>query len=300
VNLKRAINNIQLIEDVDLKESVNLSRFTTIRLEANGTIAIVKTVTALKEVIATLTKLDVSYHVLGWGSNQILVNTNETIFINLKFEFNRSLLNSVRDEYRLPASTPLNILTSHAQKFGLIGWEVFTGIPASIGGAVYMNAGTGLGEIGFLVKEVTLLRPDGTIVVLPKEKLNFTYRKNHFVGTGEIIIEVVLENLGTDHEIGDKIKNYLQYRKTTQPLASKNCGCVFKNFDSNHRAGHFVDLVGLKGLEINGLGVSHQHANFFENTQNATGDDFCKLVNLLQEELLLQTGIKFELEAKVY
>lgn len=298
--MKTIINQIKKIENCELRENVNLSRFTTIRLEATGSIVMVKSLLSLKKILFILIESKTKYHILGWGSNQILLNTKDTLFINLKFDFDRAYLNNVRDEYRLPASVPINILTSHAQKYGLKGWEVFTGIPASIGGAVYMNAGTGLGEIGPLVKEVTILRSSGMLEVLSEDKLQFSYRKNHFVKNGDIIVEVVLANQGIDSEIGEKIKNYLQYRKTTQPLASKNCGCVFKNYDDQHRAGHFVDIVGLKGLEINGLGVSHQHANFFENKKNASGNDFCKLVELMQEELLLQTGIKFELEAKVY
>lgn len=294
------IQKIRSIPDVELIVDTSLAKYTTIKLEATGTITIVKSVKALKNLLQCLTSNSMNYHILGWGSNQILLNTQNVIFINLKFDFDRNYLKSLKKEYRLPASVPLNILTSHAQKFGLKGWEVFTGIPASIGGAIFMNAGTGLGEIGPLVKEVTLLKADGEIEILKKEQLKFSYRKNHFVNKGDIIIEVVIENQGIDPNIGEKIKNYLQYRKSSQPLASKNCGCVFKNYDNQHRAGHFIDLIGLKGLEINELCVSHLHANFFENKNKATANDFCKLVDLMQEELLLQTGIKFELEAKVY
>lgn len=288
------------IDDLDCYSNVSLAKYTTIRLEAKGSIVIVKSIDALKSLVKVLKDHDCKYHLVGWGANQIILNSQETIFIKLNFSFDRNYLKQVRDEYRLPASVSLNILTSHAQKFGLKGWEVFTGIPASVAGAVFMNAGTGLGEIGELVKEVTILRNNLSIETLNKDQLEFSYRKNHFVNDGDIIVEVVLTHQGIDSQISQKIKDYLTFRKSSQPITTKNCGCVFKNFDSNHRAGHFIDLLGLKGLTLNGLTVSHMHGNFIENQQDATSTDFCNLVALIQDELELQTGIRFELEAKVY
>jgi UDP-N-acetylmuramate dehydrogenase len=298
MNLPESIYNIK---NVTIHKDVNLSKFTTIRLKNIGSIAIVESTDSLVLLLSELNGHKIQYHLVGWGANQIIHNSDDTLFVNLKFEFDRSYLEEVRNEYRLPASVPLNMLTSHAQKFGLKGWEVFTGIPASLGGAIFMNAGTGLGEIGELVKEVTLLKRSGELKVLSRGEIEFSYRKNHFVEDGDVIIEAVLTHKGVDKEISNHIKEYLEYRKKTQPITTKNCGCVFKNFDTNHRAGHYIELVGLKGLSLNGLQVSNVHANFIENKETyASSDDFVKLVNLLQSELELQTGIKFELEAKVY
>lgn len=294
------LNDIINIEGVKLFQDISLSKYTTIRLDAVGSIAIVDSVDSLRKLVHSLRQQLINYHLVGWGANQIIHNTEDTLFIKLNFAFDRSYLSAPRDEYRLPASLSLNILTSHAQKFGLKGWEVFTGIPASLAGAVFMNAGTGLGEICELVKEVSILRKDLTIETLKKEQLKFSYRKNHFVNPGDVIIEVVLVHKGIDPEISKKIKEYLAYRKSSQPITTKNCGCVFKNFDTGHRAGHFIELAGLKGLTFSGLSVSHQHANFIENQKGATSEEFCSLVQILQDELELQTGIRFELEAKVY
>jgi UDP-N-acetylmuramate dehydrogenase len=287
-------------KDIEYHEDVNLERYTTIRLRVNGDIALVKSTQALEKLIVFLNENGMNYHLVGWGANQVLYKTSDTLFIKLDFPFDRSYLADVKNEYTLPASVPLNILTSHAQKFGLKGWEVFTGIPASFGGAIFMNAGTALGEIGPLIKSVKLLSKDGSIKTVTTDENSFSYRKNNILKDGEVILEATITHNGLDEEIKGQIKNYLEYRKTTQPLSTRNCGCVFKNFDEKHKAGHFIDSVGLKGLTINGLRISHVHANFIENFNNGTSEDFVDLVELIKYELEVFSGIKFELEAKVY
>lgn len=163
-----------------------------------------------------------------------------------------------------------------------------------------MNAGTALGEIGDLVKDVSILQVDGEVRLEKIDQNSFKYRGNNFVKPGEVILEATLINKGQDPEIAKIIKNYLEYRKSSQPLTTKNCGCVFKNFDQNHKAGQFIDLTGLKGLMLNGLKVSDVHANFIENFDQGSSDDFLTLTNIIKDELELFSGIKFELEAKIY
>jgi len=288
------------ISDIEIKEDVNLSRFTTIRLSASGTIVLVKTETALAQLICLFRKKSIPYHLVGWGANQVLISTQNTVFIKLAFELNAQELSKSKSEYYLPASVPLNILTSHASKFGLQGWEVFTGIPASLGGAIYMNAGTALGEIGSLIKSVSIMTIDGQIRTHIVNKDSFSYRENHFVKEGEVILSAIMIHKGLNTEIKEKIKEYLTFRKASQPLTTFNCGCVFKNYDQKHKAGQFIDICGLKGLSVNGLSVSHKHGNFIENQNNATSEDFSQLIDALKFELELHSGIEFELEAKVY
>ncbi len=288
------------IIDLDIKEDVNLSRYTTIRLSTTGTIVLVKTELALSQLIKLFKIEKVKYHLVGWGANQILKTTSDTIFIKLAFDIDKEMLSEVKDEYTLPASISLNILTSHASKHGLKGWEVFTGIPASLGGAIFMNAGTTLGEIGDLVKSVSIMTIDGEIRKHVVDKDSFSYRENHFIAEGEVIISAVITQNGQDEGIIKKIREYLSFRKESQPLTTFNCGCVFKNYDQNHKAGQFVDVCGLKGLSINGVGVSHKHGNFIENQNDASTEDFSKLIDALKYELELHSGIEFELEAKVY
>lgn len=291
---------VEDIKGVKLHKNVNLEKYTTIRLSVTGTIAIVSTIEALQILISEIKKTEFDYQVVGWGANQILHTTKDTLFIKLNFEFDRKYLENSRTEYILPASVPLNTLTSHAKKFGLKGWEVFTGIPASFGGAIFMNAGTALGEIGDLILSVRILTKEGEIKKINMNKDSFSYRKNNFLNSGDIILEGTIRHFGLDTEVKSKIIQYLEFRKASQPLSTHNCGCVFKNFDSLHKAGQFIDLIGLKGLSLNGLRVSNMHANFIENFDKGSSDDFLTLVDAVQYELELFSGIKFELEAKIY
>lgn len=291
---------IKDLEGVILHQNINLEKYTTIKLGKIGNIAICETLEGLKKLLHILTKESINYHLVGWGANQVLLNVDKTLFIKLNFKYNRDIFKEPREVYDLPASVGLNILTSHATKFGLKGWEVFTGIPASLGGAIYMNAGTSLGEIGDLIESVDILKPDGTINTYRCVENSFNYRKNNFVKDGEVIISAKIKHLGIDDSIPKKIKDYLDYRKSTQPLTTKNCGSVFKNHSTKLRAGQTIDTIGLKNFGYENLKVTTLHANFVENSGNATSEEFKKLVDCLKIDIERYSGRKFVLEVKVY
>lgn len=294
------LDKLNQIDGVTFSSNKDLTRYTTFRLKFSGDFCVVKNVKALKEVIGLLDKLNIKPHILGWGANQIIKETHSKLFIKLDFDFDRDYLNEVHKVYDLPASVSLNVLQSHAQKFGLSGWEVFTGIPASLGGAIFMNAGTNLGEICEIIQEVTFLNTSGKIQTHIVTKDSFSYRRNNFLRPGDIILSAKLIHHGQKPEITEKIKSYMKIRKKTQPLKSFNCGCVFKNHDQNHRAGQFIDSLCLKELRFRGLQVSPIHANFIENIGEPTSDDFVELSEALIELIKLHSGIKFELEVKIY
>jgi UDP-N-acetylmuramate dehydrogenase len=291
---------IEKVKDITFYQNMNLEKYTTIKLGSIGSIVLCHKIKSLKEIIRLCKTLKINFHIVGWGANQVLLNCEQTLFIKLDFEFDRSIFNSVKSEYYLPASVPLNLLSSHAMKFGLKGWEVFTGIPASFGGAIFMNAGTALGEIGKLITEVEILDQNGNMQTYKCNKTSFDYRKNNFIKEKEVIIGAKIKHLGLDDEIKIKIKNYLEYRKTTQPLTTKNCGSVFKNCSSDFLAGVIIDSVGLKGFGVKNLMVSSKHANFIENKGEATALEFKQLTSSLKEELERYSGIKFELEVKIH
>ena len=290
---------LRAIPDSELLLNHDLTSFTTMRLSSRGDLLEVKSVAALQKILPELVKHNREYLVVGWGANQILPAVNEKLIIHLSFPFDSSYLDEAKDEYILPASLGINHLTAHAVKFGLKGWEVFTGIPASLGGAIFMNAGTNLGEIGSLVKSVQIVSKAGTLREEIVKPGSFSYRHNHFLKDGDVIVGAVLKNIGADPAISLKIKDYLEYRKKTQPLATKNCGCVFKNPQKELQAGRLIDLMGLKGLSVGGLRVSPKHANFIENTGSSNWDQFEALVGVIKSQMDHFYGIEFELEVKI-
>lgn len=283
---------------LDCRWDTDLTSFSTFRLKSQGDLAIVHDEKALAVLLSVLRTHNRNWRMLGWGANQVLSPVETDVLIQLDFTYDPAILSQARNEYELPASVGLNILTAHAIKFGTLGWEALTGIPASLGGAIYMNAGTALGEIGALVKSVRLMNAKGEI---REEKINstsFSYRKNHFVQSGDVILSAVLTHGGLDVTLPDKIRKYQEYRRQTQPLATKNCGCVFKNATPTRQAGRLIDLTGLKGLTVGALRVSHKHANFMENSSGASSDDFSELTRLINQQMRLHWGVIFELEVK--
>lgn len=277
----------------------DLTSFTTMRLTSRGNLLEVMTIEALQEILPLLSGNNIDYQVIGWGANQILPAICNKLMIHLKFFFDQSYLNEARDEYVLPASLGINHLTAHAVRFGLAGWEVFTGIPASLGGAIFMNAGTNLGEIGSLVKKVMVVGQNGNLKEITIKPESFSYRHNHFVEDGDVIVGATIIHRGTDPAIPQKIKDYLEYRKRTQPLTTKNCGCVFKNPHKELQAGRLIDLMGLKGFQVGGLRVSPKHANFIENTGASNWDQFETMVHVIKSNMSTFYGIEFELEVKI-
>jgi UDP-N-acetylmuramate dehydrogenase len=273
------------------------------RLDSRGDLVTVKSLEGLKFTVKTLSDNKIKYRVLGWGANMLLPTKATIPYIQLDFDFDRGLLEAPRDEYVLPASVSLATLTSHANKFGLKGWEVFTGIPASLGGAIFMNAGTNLGEIGSVIKEVKLVTKTGQEKLIKIDQSSFSYRHNHFVDEGDVIYEARLFHFGLDESISKKIKEYLEMRTRTQPLKEWTCGCIFQNHhdlsrDVTCRAGLFIDIMGLKGLTYKNLQISPKHANFMENRGESTYEDVLTMIGILQKEMKLQYGVDFQTEVE--
>ena len=285
-----------------LEEGKDLTKLSTMRLKAIGNLITVKSVEDLKQLLPALKNEKIRYRMLGWGANQLLPKESEIPYITLSLPFDKTYLDEVRELYELPASVSLSIMSSHAVKNGLKGWEVFTGIPASLGGAIFMNAGTNLGEICSIIKEVTLVTSAGELKVEIINKESFSYRKNHFVEIGDVIVGAKLVHLGQSPEITNQIKEYLALRNRTQPLKESTCGCIFKNYNKSSdicRAGMFIDIIGLKGFTHKDIQISPKHANFMVNLGDSNLDDISKTIDIVKKELMLQYGVEFETEVKL-
>ncbi len=276
----------------------DLTNLSTFRMVSRGDHIGVADETSLAELLRLLNSNGVPYRVLGWGANQVLRTRETDVLLHLEFPVPPQALSTLRDEYELPASVGLNVLTSHAVQHGLKGWENLTGIPASLGGALYMNAGTSLGEIAAVTRRVRVMEKSGAIRTESIGPGSFSYRRNHFVGPGEVIVGAALFHHGQDPALGGKIRDYLEIRRRTQPLATRNCGCVFKNASPIRQAGRLIDLTGLKGLSVGALRISPRHANFMENAGGATWEDFHRLTDLINQQMRLHWGVSFELEVK--
>ncbi|MBF0361042.1 MAG: FAD-binding protein [Oligoflexia bacterium] len=301
--MKDILSRLRDEHKIEILFNEDLTLYSRLRLKGSrGDVIVAKSEEDLKIIVKALSEKDIEYKIIGAGSNQIYPEVSQIPY--LKISSHQQTTNDIRinerEEYEFDAATPLFFLTKLAIDHGLKGWESFTGIPASLGGAVFMNAGTELGEISQIVSEVKIITKNGQEKILKKSRgeLPFSYRKNLFVCKGDVISKVKLIHLGICENVGDKIKKYQHKRSTTQPLDKYTCGCAYKNFNTLS-AGKLIDLTGLKGFIINDIQISHLHANFIENKEKGTYSDFCQFVKIVREELLLQYGIKFELEIQV-
>lgn len=295
------LDQIEKIPDVSIFRNQDLTKFSTLKLSAVGDLIIVKSKDSLIEVQKIFKENNIFPIVIGMGANQILKEKSDVPYLKLDFLSSSDLFKDIQQEYEISASVRLSVLSSHAIKFGLKGWEVLTGIPATVGGAIFMNAGTRLGEISSILKSVTYVTKDGEVKEHIVDDHSFSYRKNNFLAPGDVILSGIFFHQGQDPKISSIIREYLEMRNQSQPLKEKTCGCVFKNFEFNKmtcRAGSFIDIIGLKGLEINGIKVSPKHANFMENRGKGSYSDMREMIELVQDELKLQYGIDFETEVK--
>lgn len=188
-------------------------------------------------------------------------------------------------------------LIGHAIRRSLAGLEWAAGIPGTVAGCVVMNAGTRLGEMKDSVKAVRVVHTSGEVMDCPAESISFEYRRASLpVG---IVIGVWLQlRPGVRSDIEKVVKDYLRYRRETQPLTLPSAGCVFKN-PANDSAGRVVEAAGLKGISVGDAYVSTKHANFIVNQGRASATDVLALIKKIRAQVARKTGVKLELELKL-
>jgi len=188
-------------------------------------------------------------------------------------------------------------LIGHAIRRSLAGLEWAAGIPGTVAGCVVMNAGTRLGEMKDSVKAVRVVCTSGEVLDCPAESISFEYRRASLpVG---IVVGVWLQlRPGVRADIEKVVKDYLRYRRETQPLTLPSAGCVFKN-PANDSAGRVVEAAGLKGISVGDAYVSTKHANFIVNQGRASATDVLALIKKIRAQVARKTGVKLELELKL-
>ncbi|MDH5666778.1 MAG: UDP-N-acetylmuramate dehydrogenase [Nitrospira sp.] len=188
-------------------------------------------------------------------------------------------------------------LIGYAIRRSLAGLEWAAGIPGTVSGCVVMNAGTRLGEMKDSVKAVRIVTPTGALIDCPAHDIDFSYRQA--ILPSGVVAGVWLQlKPGVRAELEKVVKDYLRYRRDTQPLTLPSAGCVFKN-PPNDSAGRVVEAVGLKGVRVGDAEVSERHANFIVNRGDASAKDVLALIRKVKGRVYRQTGVKLELELKL-
>ena len=201
------------------------------------------------------------------------------------------------NQVRATCGVSLKRLIDYTYSNSLSGVEMLTGIPASIGGAIFMNAGAFKHDISECVIEVESVA-NGKLVKRYKESCGFGYRKSIFNGNDEIIISASFEFKELDPKvILEKINSVKAVRRTIQPTG-RSLGCVFKN-PKQYSAGQLIDGLGLKGYRIGGAKISELHGNFIVTDSSASATDVFELVNLIKEKVNKAYNIRLEEEIEL-
>lgn len=277
--------------DCSIKRDVPMNKYTTFKIGGNAKLfAEVETKAQLSALIVACNENDVEYIVIGKGSN-IIVNDNglDMLVIKLSGEF----CNVDRiDDTTLYCGAGLSLagLCKEAENNSLSGLEFAWGIPGSVGGAVFMNAGAYGGEMKDVVYSVNHIDKNGKFGTIKASGIDFGYRHSVYKENGYTIIGVVLKlKLDTRTEIRNRMDDFMGRRKDKQPLEFPSAGSVFRRPEGAY-AGALIEQCGLKGASVGGAQVSPKHAGFIVNTGGATAQDVKNLIEKVQTTVKNETG----------
>jgi len=259
----------------------------------------------LKRLLQAIKTQKLRYFILGGGTNLLVRDGG---FRGGMISLQRIKAIKIEREYRsiggafvvvsADAGASLATLLSFAVEHGLTGLEFAAGIPGTVGGAICMNAGTALGEMGDVVETVALISPDSEVITRSAEEMEFGYRAAS-VPEGHLVLEARVVLRRDDKEkIKARIKELLNARKQRQPWGLPNAGSVFKN-PQEESAGMLIEGAGLKGRLVGGAQVSEKHANVIVNTGTAKAADVLELMEIVKEKVLEVSGVRLEPEIKI-
>lgn len=268
----------------------------------------------LSALAARCHEVELPVYVLGSGANLLVADQGVR---GIVVQLDDPCFKQVKTDggtLTVGAGVDLAKLVLQSAKSGLKGLECLAGIPASVGGAVRMNAGGLFGEIGQSIRRVMVCDAGGQVYYRDRDDLVFGYRKTNI--TARYILEVEFE-LSQDNpeSLMRQVKEIFLFKRNSQPLADRSAGCAFKNpehvppatvpadmMDANGRvsAGRLIDRAGLKGLRIGGAEVSSRHANFVVTHAGCTASDILAVLERVQETVLERFGILLDREVVVW
>lgn len=289
-NLKKLLPKTQ--------KGVSLEEYTSFRIGGKAKyFFIAETKEELIKAISAAKKLNLPFFILGGGSNLLISDKgfNGLVIKNLNIKY--YTLNA-----KIVTGTGISLskLVAIATKKRLTGLEWASGIPGTVGGAIFGNAGSFKKSIGDIIREVEIFDfKDLKIKIYNFKKCEFSYRESIFKRNNNLIILSVTIQLkkGNEKEIKRKIKDFFNYKQNIQPLNFPSAGSIFKN-PENISAGALIEKCGLKGEKIRGAMVSEKHANFIINFNNAKSEDVKSLIKLIKTKVKNKFKIKLKEEIK--
>jgi len=264
-----------------------------------------RTVDRLRTLVAEAAEAGEPVRVLGDGANLLVADEGvDGLVVSLDRFRTVETLEEDGDGavWRLGAGARLQRLVVESVRAGLFGLEGLGGVPASLGGAVVMNAGGAFGEIGDVVERVFGVTRAGEPVLRERAELAFGYRES---SASDLIITGADLRLGRGdpEELRSRLKDVMARKKATQPLAERSAGCAFRNplvGGERLSAGRLIDEAGAKGMAVGGASVSTRHANFIVTGAGATASDVIALLDRVRRRVLDASGVELEREVVIW
>jgi UDP-N-acetylmuramate dehydrogenase len=253
----------------------------------------------LQEAVARCIENNIPIRILGLGANLLVSDegVDGAVFRLDEDYWRRVKFDGTTVE--VGAGVDMQKLIIRTAREGLAGIEVLAGIPGTIGGGIRMNAGGKFGELGSFVQTVTVMDDEGQIFTRTRDDLVFSYRKTNI--SARFILGATLKQEQDDPEkVVKRTKEIWMYKQNSQPLNTKNCGCVFKNPGGGTGAGALIDQAGLKGMKVGGAEISTKHANFIVAHPGCRADDVKRLINIIKEKIWDTKGLTLETEVQIW
>ena len=295
--MKEFLKEVELNEIGKITKDVFISKYTTYKV--GGLVKAIiypKNTEKLVLLCKLIKKYKVKYKILGNGSNLLFSDkTYAGVLIKLD-EFNK--IEFFGNKVTCGAGASLMKVAKEAVKRGLAGLEFASGIPGTIGGAVYMNAGAYKSDMGYVTRKVKVLTNDLRIITLTNEEMDFHYRSSYLQKhPNYICLEAVIRlEKGNKNALEEVVKDRRERRLKSQPLNYPSAGSVFRNPENADPAGKLIEDIGLKGLTKGGAEVSKVHANFIINKNNASAKDIHDLILFVKDAVKEHYDIDLKVE----
>lgn len=284
----------------DVEYDASMCKYTSFKAGGKASLLITPdSIPSLREIIIACKNNGIEYYILGNGSNVLVRDSGiDGAVIRLGSDISKITLldeNTILAE----AGASLKSICMFALEHSLSGLEFAYGIPGTLGGAVYMNAGAYGGEMKDVLYSVSHIDSDGEFGEKSKEELNLSYRHSVYTENGFVITAAVLKlQKGNYDDIKAKMNELLSKRKEKQPIEFPSAGSTFKR-PEGYFAGALIEGCNLKGKSMGGAQVSEKHAGFIINKNKATASDILDLIQFVQDEVLEKYGVHLETEVKI-
>ena len=254
----------------------------------------------LREILKASKLLDAKTYILGAGTNILAPDAGIAGLVICLKDSLGGMARLSGDRIRVAAGVSMARAAMFAASEGLSGLEFAHGIPGSVGGGVYMNAGAYGGEICQVCESVDVMDMDGNIRTVPGAEMNFSYRHSRLEDEGGIVLSAVFAlTPKAETEIREKMQELMGKRRASQPLDKPSAGSAFKRPVGGYAAA-LIDGAGLKGYRVGDAAISEKHAGFAVNLGSATAADVQELLRQVSDKVFENSGIRIEPEVRIW